>query len=229
LEERQLVFAYVPKVACTNWKCVLRKASGNTDWLDTELAHDRKRSGLRYLDANVGSDLDILTSQDVKKYAMVRNPYTRILSAYLNKFQGRKGQALLDEGSYFDNLFLELDGWRKGQQLQELTFGVFLRWLRDSRSTHVNNEHFAPQAELLRIDEVSYDFIGRFEAIVSDSAAVLRSMGLEVDFPSQEQVRFPPTRAETMVNEHFGTRDWGLVEEIYSQDLNVFDYSRPVT
>ena len=36
--ERGFVFAYVPKVACTNWKSLLRYMAGHDDWLDNKLS-----------------------------------------------------------------------------------------------------------------------------------------------------------------------------------------------
>lgn len=40
-EARGFVFAYVPKVACTNWKSLLRFMAGEKDWLDNRRAHDK--------------------------------------------------------------------------------------------------------------------------------------------------------------------------------------------
>ena len=68
MEDRGFLFAYVPKVACTNWKSLLRYMSGKEDWLDNKLAHDKALGGLRYLDLN-GEDAEILLDPSIRKYA----------------------------------------------------------------------------------------------------------------------------------------------------------------
>ncbi len=82
------IFAYVPKVACTNWKSLLRYMAGQADWLDSKLVHDKAGGGLHYLDLN-GGDVDLLSDPGIPKYTMVRDPYSRVLSAYLNKVESR--------------------------------------------------------------------------------------------------------------------------------------------
>ena len=84
VKSRSLVFVYVPKVACTNWKCVMRYLEGYEDYLDSRKAHDRKLGGLTYLSQCEDRDR-ILADTNIPKFSFVRNPYTRILSAYLNK------------------------------------------------------------------------------------------------------------------------------------------------
>ena len=86
LEPEGFIFSYVAKVACTNWKCLLRQKLGYADWLDPHLAHDRSRSGLPYLNTHA-DPLSIIESPEIKKYTMVRNPYSRVLSAFLNRLR----------------------------------------------------------------------------------------------------------------------------------------------
>jgi hypothetical protein len=83
-KKANVIFGYVPKVACTNWKCILRYLDGHADYLDAQIAHDRKRSGLAYL-SELPNGLDMLHDDSIPKLTCVRNPYTRVLSAYLNK------------------------------------------------------------------------------------------------------------------------------------------------
>src|SRR5438105_12842917 len=68
LEKQRFVFVHVPKVACTNWKALLRYISGFPDYLDTKLAHNKQKSGLVYL-SNVVEWREILADPTIAKYS----------------------------------------------------------------------------------------------------------------------------------------------------------------
>jgi hypothetical protein len=136
-QDRGFVFAYVPKAACTNWKSLLRYMEGHEDWLDNKLAHDKVNGGLRYLDLK-SQDAVLLKRPDISKYTMVREPYSRILSAYINKVEERL--PLKTEGpdeDYFYKVVRDIEKFRKEsldvKTYPEINFEVFLLWLKCSR------------------------------------------------------------------------------------------------
>lgn len=226
-EERGFIFAYVPKVACTNWKSLLRYMAGHADWLDNKLAHDKEKGGLHYLDLET-DEATLLNSPVVKKFAMVRNPYSRVLSAYLNKVENRlppKPEAAGED--HFDKVVRDIDAFRRdrlGGDFPEINFEVFLHWLRDSGSWFTNDEHWAPQVALLRYPEVTYTFIGRFENLDTDAGQMLQEMGCDKGFPSQKDVKFAPTNAKSKVELYFNETCYALVNEIFHQDFLAFSY-----
>ena len=116
LEKQGVVFGYVPKVACTNWKIALRRLQGFANYQDVEIAHDRERSGLRFLDPLDSKDIKILESPRIKKIAFVRNPYSRVLSAYLNKIDRfNKGSESPTEGNYWFTVYENIAAFSKSQ------------------------------------------------------------------------------------------------------------------
>jgi hypothetical protein len=47
MEKQSFIFVYNPKVACTNWKCILRYINGHKeDYLSARIAHNKELSGL---------------------------------------------------------------------------------------------------------------------------------------------------------------------------------------
>ena len=233
MEQHGFIFAYVPKVACTNWKSLLRYMAGHEDWLDNKLAHDKVQGGLRYLDLE-GPDAALLEDLGIRKYAMVRDPYSRILSAYLNKVEYRLPVKLKAPGEdHFDMVVREIDRFRREElgeaSYPEITFEVFLRWLMDSGSPFADDEHWAPQAVLLRQPGVDFDILGRFESLNEDSSCILEAMGCDQHFPSQKDVKFAPTGAQFKVDRYFTQTTYTLVEEIMSSDFEAFDYDRVKT
>ncbi|NOZ37941.1 MAG: sulfotransferase family protein [Gammaproteobacteria bacterium] len=227
--ERGFIFAYVPKVACTNWKALLRYMAGHEDWLDNKFAHDKKKGGLHYLELD-GPDNALLMRPDISKYAMVRNPYSRVLSAYLNKIECRLPvQPETENEDHFHNVVRDVDTYRRDvldvARFPDITLEVFLRWLKGSDSWFVNDEHWAPQVTLLHLPEVKFDIVGRFENLSEDAPRILRAMGCEQDFPSQKDVNFAPTGAQSKVQRYFDVTCCTLVEELYAEDFVTLEYT----
>lgn len=228
MEERGFIFAYVPKVACTNWKSLMRYMSGHEDWLDNKLAHDKVNGGIRYLDLS-GSDSDLLTRADVRKYAMVRDPYSRILSAYLNKVEDLlpvKPETVGED--HFRKVVRDIDAFRRDRLGTEafptITFEVFLLWLKNSGSWFTKDEHWAPQSVLLRQPETTFDFVGRYENFEEDAQRMLSAMGCDERFPTQRDVQFPPTHARSKTERYFDENTGRLCEAIYAADFENFGY-----
>lgn len=77
----------MPKVACTGWKMWLRTMLGLPDPLNQYLAHSYENSGLGDLSKSFQEEhaVRLMTRPDMFKFVLVRNPFTRIPSTYLNK------------------------------------------------------------------------------------------------------------------------------------------------
>lgn len=235
MEEQGFLFAYVPKVACTNWKSLLRYMAGAEDWLNNKRAHDKVNAGLRYLDPADAADMALLQDRSLRKYAMVRDPYSRTLSAYLNKVESRLPVQPESEGeNHFCKVVRDIDHFRQEQLdtslYPEITFEVFLLWLRDSTSWFRHDEHWAPQVALLRQPEVAFDILGRFENLSQDAPRMLAAMGCDQGFPSQKDVKFAPTKATDKLATYYTPVRQALVEELFAEDFAAFGFAaHPLT
>ena len=222
-----IVFAYVPKVACTNWKCVLRYLDGHSDYLDAQIAHDRQRSGLTYLTTLAQAE-DLIKNPKVPKLTCVRNPYSRILSAYLNKIKPfAYDNATVDRDSYFHMVFQVIDAYRKFAcpNYNVVSFSCFLRWIELSEDPLVHNEHWIPQTSILGQGDVTFDYIGKLENILTDAPILLSLMGCNIPFPSQQAVAFPPTHASTLIQNYYSQDEYDAVRRIYAQDFDHLGYN----
>lgn len=229
-DRKRFVFVFVPKVACTNWKSILRYMAGHEDYLDNRLAHDRKNGGLHYLDLS-GPEIDIVNDPTIPKYSFIRDPYSRALSAYLNKVESRIDRLNEDDPSdHFLTVTREIDNFRKAQMDVALhpviDFEVFLQFLLSSGHYFRNDEHWVSQTSLLGWPHVKYDFIGRFETLRFDSAEILRRIGCDIPFPSHKEVNFPATGANDRLGTYLTPACARLVEQIYSADFDNFSYPR---
>lgn len=227
-----VVFAYVPKVACTNWKGIMRHMEGHADYLDNRLAHDRARGGLTFLDPDTAEDRRLLDTPGLRKFAFVRDPLSRSLSAYLNKVASRLplGPETPDE-EYFRRVTRRIEAFRTArldpQAHPAVDFGVFLLWLRDSGDYARLDEHWQSQTRLLRAPHIRFDILGRFERLAEDAPRVLAEMGCDIPFPSQQDVKFSPTEATRKLAQYVGPREAALVAGIYREDFENFGYPVP--
>ncbi|GAB0495711.1 hypothetical protein MMPV_007016 [Pyropia vietnamensis] len=65
------------------------------------------------------------------------------------------------------------------------------------------NAHRAPQTLLCGFGEMPYDFVGRFERLTDDAAALAR-IGAPpgVTFPTQAEIGFPPSGAAAVAGDY---------------------------
>lgn len=228
VRERAFVFAYVPKVACTNWKSVFRHLQGAPDYLDARLAHDRVTGGLVYLNAMAYPEAQaLLHGPSVSRYTVVRNPYSRALSAYLNKIQpyAEDGQPAR-EGDYFHSVFAQIDTWRQRQrpQVRAVSFELFLDWIVSSSHEMTRDEHWLPQVDIIDPEKVKYDFIGRFENLEIDAALLLTRMGCDISFPTREAIKFPSSGTAKRLMQYLDRDTMTAIEEIYAKDFRSLGY-----
>ena len=226
--ERRYLFGFVPKSACTNWKCVLRHEHGHENYLNPRLAHDMQNGGLPYLSTEENPWRPLLDPA-VRKSTCVRSPYTRVLSAYLNKIEPLvrgDGPEHLRKG--FLKIYQAIDAFR-AQCLPEkpqVDFECFLTWLDMARpgDPFAKNQHWRPQTQIIGNGQVEFDFIARFENLADDAPELLRRMGSTIAFPSQEQVKFPPTGAGSKTRSHYTPLAVQLVRRIYEADFSYLGY-----
>ncbi|WP_282021688.1 sulfotransferase family protein [Ruegeria faecimaris] len=243
LESKKIAFGYVPKVACTNWKIVLRRLMGHEDFNRKDIAHNREKSGFHFLDRTVKEDFEVLSNEDVKKIAFVRDPYSRILSAYLNKFDSINRRIDSPKSKdYFDLVFDDVIRFErfdrpKGFRARianyiyapnTVNFLTFLEWIKAKRkgSFYANDEHWTPQCEILQHPTVKIDFLGRFENMAHDAKIALHQMGADFEFPTQADVGFSPTKADEKLKRFYAKEHVDLVNELFSRDFDVYGYPR---
>ncbi len=134
------------------------------------------------------------------RFAFVRNPFTRTLSAYLDKIE-RRARA----------------------KNQQTTFKKFLLEL-DAGKLH-SNAHWAPQKDLFLIPADQFDFIGRTESFDTDLSKVKnRLLDKSPDEPVKS-VLSNATNATGKIELYYDEETIDLVRKLYRQDFELFGYS----
>ncbi|MFA5898548.1 MAG: sulfotransferase family 2 domain-containing protein [Hyphomicrobium sp.] len=141
--------------------------------------------------------------RDRHLFSCVRNPFSRTLSAYLDKVVA---------GDHRE--YVELRGMRT------VSFESFLRALADSEPTHLD-VHFRPQHVNLNYSNINYDAVFFLE----NSAAI--EGYLQQVVPDFALERFSPhaRRAQEKLAAHYSPTTVELVRQIYARDFQDFGYS----
>lgn len=142
-------------------------------------------------------------------FAFVRNPFDRVLSAYLDKVAGQETKKRQ-----------VAEGLGKPPEAA-VSFGEFVRYL--DRGGLYGNIHWAPQSALLPAPE-HVDFLGRVETLNEDLEALIRRL-----FPGTGEVsvvgaRRHATHAAGSREDYYdsGLRD--AVARLYREDLERLGY-----
>lgn len=153
-----------------------------------------------------------MRSQEFFRFSFVRNPFTRILSCYLDKIHN--------------------DNPDRRRCLSELGFDndatpSFYDFLLEVRRQHYGEMdlHWVPQSFILSKNTIDYGFIGRFENFNDDLRTVVTRIQGNQDINILYYLPHA-TRAEEKVSQHIGPREKELILEIYENDFNEFEYSR---
>jgi tetratricopeptide (TPR) repeat protein len=154
--------------------------------------------------------ISVINDKDYFTFTFVRNPYSRILSAYLEKF--------IRDGKYRPPLGFEPD-----IAPNEISFVEFLRRVREYPVSDLN-AHFTPQWYVLGLDRsMKYDFIGRLENMSSDLPYVLSQLNENQTFEVLHQAPHARNAAEKL-KQYYSEEEQALVAEIYEDDFKYFGY-----
>ncbi|XP_073087261.1 carbohydrate sulfotransferase 13 isoform X2 [Manis javanica] len=229
-----LLYCYVPKVACTNWKRVLLAlsghASGDPQAIPAHEAHvpGRLRSLADFSPAEINRRLRAYLA-----FLFVRQPFERLASAYRNKFARPYSAAF--QRRYGTRIVRRLrprphpDALARGHDVR---FAEFLSYLLDPRTRREEpfNEHWERAHALCHPCRLRYDVVGKFETLAQDAAFVLGLVGAPgLRFPA------PPPQARAAASRDQAAQLFRDISpfyqrrlfDLYRMDFLLFNYSAP--
>lgn len=177
----------VPKVACSRIKLTLNRFEGNP-----EPEHIGGHStGPRLSDFSTEEIAEMFLSKDWLKFCLVRNPYTRLLSAYRSQI----GNIWNDEYAWVKEEAKKAHGYPENEEGTEffVAFRDFVRYLETAPLAVQNDGHFTAQANILMPDVISYDMVGRFEDFSNEFRAILKWLEAPPEITATTTEVFNPT------------------------------------
>ncbi|XP_061760922.1 carbohydrate sulfotransferase 11-like isoform X2 [Nerophis ophidion] len=233
-DKHSLIYCYVPKVACTNWKRVLMVLTSEGRYSDP--------LAIPANEAHVTGNLRALSEfsvpeinrrlRDHLKFVFVREPFERLVSAYRNKFTRSYNTAFHKRyGTKIVRRYRPRPGTPALKQGSDVSFQEFVRYLVDPRTQREEpfNEHWERVHSLCHPCLIHYDIVGKYETLEPDARAVLSLAGVE------DTLRFPTSGKNTRTDGNMAARFFQHIDafyqrklfNLYRMDFLLFNYSTP--
>ena len=226
-ERYKLFYVSTPKVACTSLKWWFASLEGCSKALSEitdsaesnpdQIVHEMHRVA-PHVTGLLPDDLqEALTSDDYFRFAVVRNPFKRIFSAWQSKLMLQEPQQV---GPYLQRDFYHRP--LKNAEDIALAFEGFLEHLASQEAPTYWDQHWAPQGMLLRPDLINYTQLVKIEESQPLSEALSQHLGQFLPDP------FADRRAnESLIPylpEFFTERSVSLIRTLYAEDFSSFGY-----
>lgn len=140
------------------------------------------------------------------KFTIVRNPYTRTLSAYLDKILRHRKK--ISSFNYKSN--------------HTPSFSDFCNYLKDGGL--YSNIHWAPQSEILLLPVNRFDYIGHVESLYNDLKFIYKqitSYNKISDFKSHIPHQ---TNASQKLRQYYNNKNQEIVLDLFRNDFDKFGY-----
>jgi hypothetical protein len=180
-DEKKVIFCYVPKVGCSNWKRTFLVLEGRLP-----VPHEgEKRPSEAFL--NSASKLRDLPDKErewrlkeYRKFTLMRDPLERIVSGYNNKINHplSKNQSVFPEFVKYDILKRfspqSIQEYEASNRRAEVipTFEDFLQYLA-AADQDMLNEHFKSFMKLCHPCYVDYHFYGNFKLLPDEAFTMM--------------------------------------------------------
>jgi glycosyltransferase involved in cell wall biosynthesis len=226
----RIFYVATPKVACTSVKWWFAGLEGCEDKIravvdtketDADLSvHSAFRIVAPDVTGLVLEDLkEALESDSYFRFALVRNPYRRIFSAWQSKI-------LLREPLQIEP-YLKADFFHHPIESSKDIGGAFerfLEFLKSSEQPPRRDYHWASQSDLLRPDLIKYSALEKIEEPDKLSEALAKWLNLRDYTPLQE--RWSNASLLPYTESFITTRSAELILDLYEQDFDAFGYGR---
>jgi hypothetical protein len=209
------VFIEVPKVACSSIKLTLQRAELDDPTFqreDFEDLHLRRFSPLLRPD-QVGNLRRLLEAPDFVRFCFVRNPFTRLLSCYLDKIVGNRPQK--------QSVLRQLGRFTQDMDAP-VTFAEFVDAVA-AQPDAVKDPHWAVQWQHTLQGRIAYEMIGRYETFEQDFRTILDRIGIDHGRYHATERRHA-TSAARKLTDHYDVRMIEQVRRVYREDFEGFGY-----
>ncbi|XP_072017929.1 carbohydrate sulfotransferase 13-like [Amphiura filiformis] len=248
-DKHKLLYCYVPKVACTNWKKIMLSLNGVN-------ATEVHKTHIPNLEKMTATEIAVRL-RDYRKIMIVRNPHERLLSAYnekmvnyspysdgIRKHYGRIMHInnikyfIRKYYSLYPNSTKESALLKRTLKIEEdrntwVSFQEFLRYVSNTEYSldEEPEEHWRQMYRLCSPCSIQYDYIGKLETIADDTKYILSQIGAD-GLASVMETKPHATNSsneEKVQNMYQQVTEEDVLkfEKRFEKDMALFGYERP--
>lgn len=205
-----IVYLNNPKVGCSSVKDNLWRAVSPDTHSEQADVHDLDASPFE----NVLAGQDWISDANV--FSFVRNPFSRIVSAYLNKIAGR-------EPGVWDWFIQRYDL----KEDAEVSFVEFLSIIQKD-AVELLDPHWRPQHLNIMYPFIRPNIVGHLENM-DDELPMVISKYLSVEMKKATRKVAHKTNAKSLVSEFFeDPKAYKITKKVFEKDFEYFGYSEDV-
>ncbi len=246
-DKYKALYCYIPKVACTNWKMVFIVMNGKA-------THDEVKGfplpNIHSLTSKEGYHLsrypinEILHRlQTYTTFLVVRNPFSRTLSIYRDKFETDKPLSQSFRKSFGNKIHLKYGNQSQLRRKKpptggyNVTFQEYAKYIGDRRISKFSGsptEHWHPMVDLCSPCTIKYDLIAHLETLETDTANILERIGGSefMDLVVGQSPHGTSSSKSNIVVKYFDQLTEDDIEGIrwrYKKDFKLFGYSENIS
>ena len=233
-------FAYcqIPKVGSSNWLKIIAVLEGiikSADDIAKEKIHNIPLPTMY----NLKEGFHLFKRST--KLLVVRDPFSRLLSCYKDKFLPSRGRSY----PLFHKVAVEITKMYKAKEdqmhskyhLNIPTFNQFVEYITHNKTDLSLLDisiprHWLPQSQLSSPCDIRYDYILKIESISEEAEYFLRSQNFDTDvhYPASASKVTTSSNNEGSFQEYYSRLRPKQVKSLinyYQEDLSLFDYKIP--
>lgn len=215
------LFMENPKVASTSTLKILQNHENSDVAQGMKNSHLRDESPLPRLSSlSEAEQLRFIKSGEVKRFTFVRNPYSRLLSAYLSKIDAPLRPKA--------DILATIKGVNKSEinDLSEVVeFPKFVE-IVCSQSVRQMNVHWKNQTDQILFDKLEYSFIGKFENLQADISKLEKYLFNSVSNTLEKSKNL--TDADSQLTSYYTPDIADMVYQKFYNDFHAFEYNREI-
>jgi len=135
-------------------------------------------SHLQISSLNVSIVEDILADPDYFTFTVVRNPWSRLVSAYLDKFVINKNTAISSTREIEKKIYKQQG--KRPDYKRSITFRQFVDYVSNTEDSSLN-PHWRSQHTFL--SDFKFDYIGHLETLDRDFEYIKKRLSIDIELP----------------------------------------------
>lgn len=227
-DERRFIYCFVPKTGCTSWRSVLLRVMGKVKSFH-EINDPHVRSQYRFLSNYSEGEERHVRLRNYTKFMTHREPLTRLVSAYCDKFLTPGHDFQMRIGRKIISLYRPHATNESLSTGSDVTFQEFVRYVLDigDKNQMSMDPHWRPASVHCQPCSTDYEYYSATETADEDSGPILRAIGAP-DSLHLPHAHIVPRKMET--RQYFAQIPRNYIErllKLYEDDFLLFGYEVP--